>query len=463
MLTRYSRFIRLIHFTGDLFLLNFSFIITYKFLFVHLKYELEESYISLLLFFNLFWIVVISFLKIYDIYRVTRIEQVIFNLAKTIFWHGVFIATLVTTLKLHEISRKHLIITYTCFVVFVFLWRIIMIKSLKIYRKKGGNYRNVVIVGAGPVGNTMMEFLNSDLSYGYHFLGFFDDNPERCIYKDKILGKIDDVKQFSENNLVDEIYCALPDSAGDKVHELIGFADKKLIRIKIIPDFMRYIPKKVAIDFYGSIPVILLRREPLQNLFNRFMKRTFDVVFSLLVIVLIFPWLLPIITILVKISSPGPVYFKQKRTGENNEEFWCWKFRTMRLNKEADEKQATKNDERITPIGKILRKTSMDELPQFLNVFTGEMSVVGPRPHPLKLTDSYKNIIDKYMIRHLAKPGITGWAQVNGFRGETQEPHLMRKRVQYDVWYIENWSFLLDARIVLMTIIKIIRGDENAF
>lgn len=460
MQSRYSRFIRIVHFSGDIILLNISFLLSYRLGVYENIYE--NNYLTLLLFFNLFWIIVISFVRIYDIYRVTRIEQVIYNLAKAIFWHVLFIFTLVTTIKLNSVSDKHLLFTYLFFIVLVFIWRILVLKALKIYRRKGFNYRRVIIAGAGPIGNSMMEFLTSDMSYGYKFLGFFDDNLDKCIHKDLVLGNIKQIEDYATANLIDEIYCALPDSAGKKVRELIEFADKNLIRIKIIPDFMRFIPKKVVIDFYGSIPVILMRREPLQNLFNRFIKRVFDVAFSILVIVLIFPWLLPAIAGLVIFSSPGPIFFRQKRTGENGEEFFCWKFRTMRVNNEADERQATQNDERITPIGKFLRKTNFDELPQFFNVLVGDMSVVGPRPHMLKHTEEYSQIIHQFMVRHFVQPGITGWAQVHGFRGETIDPQLMRKRVQYDVWYIENWSFLLDLRIVFLTVRNMLRGEKNA-
>lgn len=194
----------------------------------------------------------------------------------------------------------------------------------------------------------------------------------------------------------------------------------------------------------------------------RAVKRLFDFVFSSVILLLSPLWLLPI-AICVKLSSPGPVLFKQKRTGFMGREFNCLKFRTMRVNNESDKLQATKGDPRITRIGEFLRKTSLDELPQFINVFKGEMSVVGPRPHMLKHTKDYSAIIDKYMVRHFIKPGLTGWAQVNGYRGETKELWQMEKRVEYDVWYIENWNFMLDMKIIFLTLIGIFKGDKNAF
>jgi exopolysaccharide biosynthesis polyprenyl glycosylphosphotransferase len=205
------------------------------------------------------------------------------------------------------------------------------------------------------------------------------------------------------------------------------------------------------------------RREPLQVMVNRMMKRSFDIAFSLLVILLIFPFVYPIIALLIKLDSSGPVLFKQPRSGKKNKMFLCYKFRTMYVNNEANAKQASKGDSRITKVGAFLRKTSLDELPQFFNVLFGHMSVVGPRPHMLKHTEEYSKMIEKYLERHFITPGITGYAQVNGFRGETNDSLKMKKRLEYDTWYIENWSFVLDIKIIFMTVMNMIKGEENAF
>jgi len=206
----------------------------------------------------------------------------------------------------------------------------------------------------------------------------------------------------------------------------------------------------------------MLRKEPLESNISEMTKRMFDICFSLLFLVCISPWLFLVVAILVKWSSKGPVFFKQERSGENNKIFWCYKFRTMAINDLADEKQASKDDERVTPIGRWLRKTNIDELPQFVNVLKGDMSVVGPRPHMLKHTEEYSALIKNYVVRHFVKPGVTGWAQINGFRGETKELEQMEKRVEYDIWYIENWTFLLDIKIIFSTIFNMFKGDENA-
>ncbi|TGD82217.1 exopolysaccharide biosynthesis polyprenyl glycosylphosphotransferase [Hymenobacter wooponensis] len=192
-------------------------------------------------------------------------------------------------------------------------------------------------------------------------------------------------------------------------------------------------------------------------------KRAFDFLFSLCVTVLFLSWFIPLIAIIIKLDSRGPIFFKQLRTGKHNKPFYCLKFRSMRLNADADHKQATKGDARITKFGAFMRKTNIDELPQFINVLRGEMSVVGPRPHMLKHTEDYSRLIDNFMVRHLVAPGITGWAQVTGYRGETKETEAMEKRVNTDIWYIKNWSFMLDLKIVLLTVKQTFKGNENAY
>jgi undecaprenyl-phosphate galactose phosphotransferase/putative colanic acid biosynthesis UDP-glucose lipid carrier transferase len=238
----------------------------------------------------------------------------------------------------------------------------------------------------------------------------------------------------------------------------MDFADRNLIRFRLIPDLRGFLFRKVRVDFFDAVPVLSMRNEPLNIFSNRFAKRAFDILFSSIVLILVFPLAIFVFAPLIKLSSRGPVFFKQLRSGKDNKSFACWKFRTMKLNTSADTAQATPEDPRITMIGSFLRKTSLDELPQFYNALIGNMSVVGPRPHMLKHTEEYSVVIDKFMVRHFVKPGITGWAQVHGLRGETKEPGLMEKRVEYDVWYIENWSLLLDLKIIVLTMSQILMG-----
>jgi Undecaprenyl-phosphate glucose phosphotransferase len=385
-----------------------------------------------------------------------------------VFLNHLFIITfLLIVLKYHTISRLSLFYVYGIFFILITLWRVSFLNMLKFFRKLGLNIRHVVILGAGPVGEVMVKFFNSDLSYGYQFLGYFDDNPENNPHKDQILGKIDDVKDYIIKNRVDEIFCALPDRAGAKVREIIEFSEEHFVRFKIIPDFNRYVERRVKIDFYDSIPIISLREEPLEHLSNRVVKRIFDIILSLPVVILILPILYIVIGILIKLDSKGPVIFKQERWGKQNKKFIALKFRSMPVEtNEVDEEgnyiPVSKKDTRLSSLGKFLRKSSLDEFPQFINVLFGEMSLVGPRPHPVPLNEQAMKHVYHYNIRHLVKPGLTGWAQVNGLRGEARDPEKMKKRVEHDIWYLENWSIWLDINIFLRTLFNMARGDENA-
>jgi putative colanic acid biosynthesis UDP-glucose lipid carrier transferase len=336
---------------------------------------------------------------------------------------------------------------------------------VKNYRSHGGNSRRVIILGAGSVANEVYSQLVTNISYGYKFLGFFDDRAvaDYKVKPELVVGKLGAVNDFIENNDVEEIYCALPAGDDRKAVPIIHFAEQNLVRCFLIPDFKRFIRKKVSLSFMEEIPVISMRTEPLLKFGNQVEKRIFDLVVSTIFLITIFPLLLVFLGLGIKLTSKGPIFFKQKRTGENGIDFYCYKFRTMCVNQDADSKQATKDDSRVTKIGAFMRKTNLDEMPQFFNVFIGNMSIVGPRPHMLKHTEMYSKLIDQYMIRHFAKPGITGWAQVTGFRGETQRLEEMEGRVKRDVWYIENWSFFLDVRIIFMTVFNMFRGDKNAY
>ncbi|MBL7962336.1 MAG: exopolysaccharide biosynthesis polyprenyl glycosylphosphotransferase [Flavobacteriales bacterium] len=325
--------------------------------------------------------------------------------------------------------------------------------------------KDLVIVGDGPAAEEIFQYCQDQTVRGYRFRGVFTDEQIEGSLAPFRMGDVESAKVFALQNRIDIVYCALPGTQRDLITDLMDFCERNTIRFRVIPSRESFIPvvNTSDLEFMGSVPVSKLRKEPLDRPLNRALKRAFDIVFSLGVILFVFTWLFPILALLVKLSSRGPVFFKQMRLGKDNREFVCWKFRSMRMNVEADSKQATKNDPRITRVGGFLRKTNLDEMPQFLNVLMGHMSVVGPRPHPLKLNDQFRDIVDKYMVRHFIRPGITGWAQVNGFRGETDTPDKMEKRVQLDIWYLENWSFLMDLKIVLRTASSMFGRQENAY
>ncbi|MBK8531697.1 MAG: exopolysaccharide biosynthesis polyprenyl glycosylphosphotransferase [Flavobacteriales bacterium] len=325
--------------------------------------------------------------------------------------------------------------------------------------------KDLIIVGEGPAAEEIFQYCEDQTVRGYRFCGIFNDEPIEGLLGKQRFGDVEAAKAFAIQNRIDILYCALPGTRRAEITDLMEFCERNTIRFRVIPSAESFIPvvKTSDLEFHGAVPVSKIRKEPLDSAFARGVKRAFDIAFSLGVILFIFTWLFPILAMLVKLSGRGPVFFKRIRLGKDNEEFVCWKFRSMRMNVEADSKQATKNDPRVTAVGRFLRKSNLDEMPQFINVLFGHMSIVGPRPHPLRLNDQYRDIIDKYMVRHFVRPGITGWAQVSGFRGETRTPELMERRVELDVWYLENWSFWLDLRIVVKTVTNMLSKDANAY
>jgi len=270
------------------------------------------------------------------------------------------------------------------------------------------------------------------------------------------------LKEFCDNNEIHEIYYCVEEASAEQLKELVRFGLDSLIKVKLISDSINYSPS-IHLDKFDQIPGFNVSVLPLDELRNQFLKRIFDLIFSSVFLVMVFSWLFPIISFLIKLDSKGPVFFIQTRNGLDNKPFGCFKFRTMIVNNEADVKQATRDDSRITRMGKFLRKSSIDEFPQFLNVLIGEMSLIGPRPHPIKLNEKFAPLISSLMSRHYVKPGITGLAQCMGYRGETQTLADMENRVRLDRYYIENWTFWLDIKIIFLTVVSLIRGSDKAF
>jgi undecaprenyl-phosphate galactose phosphotransferase/putative colanic acid biosynthesis UDP-glucose lipid carrier transferase len=462
---RISRYFKLVFLVWDVLLLNVAILSSFWLRYgSFVRIDLQQvKTISLLS--NLFWIAILLNKDAYRIIRVERIETILIRMMKHLIIHIALIGVFVTVLKFHEISRMRLGYFYIAFFIMLFVSRVSFMKVLKYIRYKGYNFKNVVIIGANDKGVNIRKILSKDLTYGYRVLGFFDDTVDPfALISSPLLGDLDAIENYVGKEKVDEMYIALHIDKIEKIKKLTALCERNMIRIKFIPDFQQYTrSRKVEITFYENTPVLMLRKEPLEGTVNLLLKKTFDLVFSFLVIVLIFPWLFPILFILIKMDSPGPIFFKQQRSGRENESFSCFKFRTMQVNGNSDKVQATKGDSRVTTMGAFMRRTNIDELPQFFNVFFGTMSVVGPRPHMLKHTEQYSELINNYLVRHYAKPGITGWAQVNGFRGETKELIEMKDRVDYDIWYIENWSLLLDLKIIYLTIFNVFKGEEKAY
>lgn len=366
-----------------------------------------------------------------------------------------------------NLSDYFLLSYFTILFILILSFKYIFRKYLHSIFYSGRYQEEIILVGSTPAAKDFYDTINLHTYYGYKCIGFLDDENKKlngCPY----LGKIKDLSSILENSSVDEVIIALPNSQHEQISACIEACDFHAKRVRMIPDLYLYTASNISINTIGLLPVINFRSLPQDRWANKILKRGFDLIFSILFFLLIGWWFMPIIALLIKLTSKGPVFFKQERWGLNNRKIICYKFRTMyNGSPEIDEKggflQATKNDSRVTPLGKFLRAWNIDELPQFWNVLQGNMSVVGPRPHVTPLNISSIQHVDRYMLRHLVKPGITGYAQVNGCRGETSAPGSMQRRVNYDLYYIHSWTFWMDCQIVLQTIILTIKGDQNAY
>ena len=455
----YTKIVRPVHFAGDILIINAVFLAgCYFFLPVWQDY-FTYHYSNFQVLANISWIVSILILKPYKLYRVQTIITIINNTLRNLALYVIIIEAadgLVTTIY-H--SGTFVYYFYGMSSLCVLLWRVGATLFLRIYRSKGHNFRRVIVAGMNSATREMVDFFKNHPEHGYRLYKTFDTSE----YQGDFTKYFSELKTYCLENKIDEIYCSLTEFSPVQAEELVEFTDREVIRLKFIPVSAGFNLDNFKIDFYGYLPVYIFRPIPLDNQFNKIGKRLFDIAFSFLIFVFVFSWLFPIIALFIKMNSKGPVFFRQKRSGLDNDNFGCYKFRSMYYDQSKDVVQATKGDSRITLVGAFLRKTSLDELPQFLNVLLGHMSVVGPRPHPLWLNDKYRDNIEKYMVRHFIKPGITGLAQVKGFRGETSDPALMERRIKMDIFYLENWSFLLDVKIIFLTLFTVLKGDKNAF
>ncbi len=339
-----------------------------------------------------------------------------------------------------------------------------------IIKKRGSGKNNVktVIIGSGEMVQKAVNVMTNIWS-GYSLSGYFNDSKDDSLRNQNtgeeipFLGNIYSLIPYLENHHIDELYIGIAFDDLEELKSIRKFCQSRMIRVYFLPQMAFTGIRKAKIHEFGDIYVINSYNEPLKEIKNRIMKRTLDIVVSLIFLCTIFPFVLVIVFIISKITMPGPLFFKQKRTGYDGKDFYCYKFRSMKVNKDSDKVQAVKDDPRVTKWGAFMRHTNIDELPQFINVLKGNMSLVGPRPHMLAHTEYYSNLISDYMIRHYVKPGITGWAQTHGERGETKTVDDMARRVKKDIWYIENWSFWLDIQIIFKTISDAIHGDEKAY
>jgi len=458
---RYSRFLKYVHLIGDLLVVNLSFLGAFFIKFDSFTLLGNTPNLLLWSFYNVSWLILVALLKPYKIGRSTRALDIIKNHATIITLHLLLLTAffVVNLNQVYSYSRLHIMLTFGFSFAGILFWKFVLIFWIKIIRTKGYNHRKIVIVGYGDLAEDLKNFFNFHPEFGFNVLGFFDNKPKA----NKVIGNLKQLEEFALSNKVDQIYCCLPYLKYDQVKSIIDFADNNLLKVKLIADFRGFSYKGLELERYDHIPVINVTAVPLDVTKNKVLKRTFDITFSLTIILMIMSWLLPLLALAIRINSRGPIFFLQRRTGKNNQDFWCYKLRTMYVNGEANSKQAEKNDPRVTAIGAFLRKLSLDELPQFFNVLLGDMSVVGPRPHMISHTQQYAPLIDKFMHRHIIKPGITGLAQAKGYRGETRNLILMKNRVKLDRFYINNWSLIFDLKIIYLTVSSLLKSNENAF
>ncbi|WP_295333990.1 undecaprenyl-phosphate glucose phosphotransferase [Flavobacterium sp.] len=448
---RYSKYIRPISVLFDLMVITTLSLYFFRELNLNQWYYLTYQTVT--------WLFIALIVRYYEVFRFTTPVEIITKLVKQFSIFLLVVIAFFPFAKTAIFSGRAIAIFVIFSFVIIVAFKYFLFFYLKRYRiVTGSNFRNAVIIGYTTEAIRLKEVFENRKDYGYRFYGYFSDkkqNPE-------IKGKVEEIKKFVIDNKIDEIYCSLNEISNEKLKDLVEFADENKKAIKFIPDTKEIFSKNLKIDYYELFPVLSLQKTQLHNPYIKGIKRAFDIVFSLFVIVFLLSWLIPILAVLIKLESKGPVFFKQGRPGLDEQEFFCYKFRSMQVNGHT-EKEASKNDPRVTRIGKFMRKTSVDELPQFFNVLLGDMSVVGPRPHLWSQNKAYASKIKKYMVRHYVKPGITGLAQVKGFRGEIETEEDMINRIKLDVFYIENWSMIMDLKIILQTVINIFKGEDKAY
>jgi len=414
------------------------------------------------------WYIATSFSRLYADRRSNKYSEEVVFIVYTIILFTILLSSVSFFLRTFIVFGPNFFTYFLGLLFFLItLTKYIIRKYLHSAIFQGKLFDNILIVGSSPAALDFYETINKYYYYGYKCVGFRDKNGSKmngCVYQ----GNIDNLGTILRERTIDEVVIALPDSQNHQIQRCIEVCDAYSTKARILPDFYQYTSSTIQVNNIGLMPVISVRALPLDKWENKMLKRVFDVLFALFFFIVLGWWLLPLIALAIKLTSRGPVIFRQERWGLNNEKIICYKFRTMVADSsDIDEhgfyKQASKDDPRVTRLGAFLRRTNMDELPQFWNVLLGNMSVVGPRPHPTPLNLESMHKVENYMLRHVVKPGITGWAQVNGSRGETKMPGSMQHRVNFDLYYIHRWTFWLDSQIILQTAINVVRGDQNAY
>ncbi|HUC81401.1 MAG TPA: undecaprenyl-phosphate glucose phosphotransferase [Flavisolibacter sp.] len=423
----------------------------------------NREYVHFVFFINITWLAVTLFKNIYHERYIVSFEHFSKVSMQAYIYFLLIVVIFLFFFRMILLSRIFITVVLSSIFVMLLVNRIIYLAIHHYFRKRDWLMNRVVIIGYNPLSKKLVDYLSED-GISKEIVGFCEESENvQELSNYPILCDVSHTLDVCKRYGVNEIYSTVAPEQNQTLYRLIEGAEENCIRFKIVPDLGFFFKKQMHIDYLKEIPVISLRKEPLEDLGNRIKKRAFDILVSFFVCLFILTWLVPLIAILILLESRGPVFFVQQRTGKNNKSFGCLKFRSMKMSQTAHLQQATKDDNRFTKLGRFLRRTSLDEFPQFFNVLRGDMSIVGPRPHMLKHTDQYSKLIGQYMVRQFLKPGITGWAQVNGYRGETKTTDQMQRRVEHDLWYLENWSLYLDIKIMAMTAFNTLKGDKNAY
>lgn len=463
MNTEFRKSLKAILVLMDLTAINLAWLITYLYFSTTELNEAGNLFYSFAFFVNLLWIIISLALGLYSEQAIHAFDLFSQKTAQVYFLWLVLIAMIIAYVSGIETMTEQMIY----FSLFAFLGisanRFFHLGIKKYLSLQHDMVNRVLILGYNETAKKLAKYLEED-GLNTQVMGFVENEEnmhELTTYP--VYANIDNAVNVAKQLNVHEIFSTITPEQNNIIYRLISDSEDQCMRFKVVPSLSSHVNRSVVVDFIKDLPVLSMRSDPLEDVGNRMKKRIFDVIISGLVILFILSWMIPLVGILILLDSRGPVFFSQLRTGLTDNPFYCYKFRTMRVNNESEAKQATKNDTRVTRLGAFLRKTSIDEFPQFFNVFRGEMSLVGPRPHMLKHTSEFAKIVDHYMIRQLLKPGITGWAQVHGLRGEISDPIQIKQRVACDVWYLENWSIWLDVKIMVLTFLRIFSGDKNAY
>jgi Undecaprenyl-phosphate glucose phosphotransferase len=444
--------LKFIFFLTDLIFLNLAIVFSFGVSDGVYFHEEGNNELYLILFSNIVWFFLVLVSNPYSLNKAWSVIKIIKSQVAFLFVHVLIVFSLVVFFK-KSFSIGQIALVYIFFIPLFFTVKVLIVFVRRLFIKEIP-FRNYILVGRNNLSENIRKYFLLNSQEGYRFSGYFDheSNP-------KLMQSLVD---FCKENEVHEIFYCVNNPNTDQLKQLVSFGLNSLIKVKLITGSVGQ-NEAIQLEKYDQIPVINSAILPLDEFRNQFIKRVFDLIFSTIFLIAIFSWLYPLIAILIKLDSKGPIFFIQMRNGLQNRPFGCYKFRTMSYEKDLEFKQATKNDSRITKVGKFLRKSSFDELPQFINVFKGEMSLIGPRPHPIKLNEKFQPLILNIMSRHYVKPGITGLAQCMGYRGETQTLADMENRVRLDRYYIENWTFWLDIKIIFLTVVSLIRGSDKAF